>query len=702
MGLREEVASFAKKIAVEIVDPVTLEAYTACRLIPLDKSPGSTELQIRPIGVGEVLRRIVGKTISWCLNSEIQQAAGPLQVSTGLKSGAEAAIHSMKKIFDEQGTDAIILVDAANAFNRLNRNVALHNMQIICPPFATILINTYRIPARLFIVSGGEITSSEGTTQGDTLAMAFYGLSTKPILELLQKQVPEVLQVWFADDATGAGKLEALKLWWDGIQKEGLRYGYFVKPSKSWIVLKDQTKLEQCQEIFKESPIQITCEGKRHLGAAVGTEQFKNEYIDEKVSKWTNNILTLSKIAQSQPHAAYAAFVHGEQHKYTYFLRTLNNISANLKPLDTAITESFLPALFGHELSENERNIVSMSLKEGGLGVKFVGAMSDSCYETSLKVTEPLSEQIRLQSSELPNGTQVAEAKHDMITKVKAAEKQRSDEIKENQTPRLKRMLEQLSEPGASSWLGVLPLESYGCRLNKSEFQDALAIRYCSSIKNLPSKCPCGATYNLTHALDCHRGGFVNARHDNIRNLECKLLSTVVHDVECEPPLQPVINKQGYKASANLKDDARLDVRARGFFRDGQNAFFDVRVTNADCASQQDKTVKSVLRKHESQKKLHYNRRVMEVEHGSFTPLVFTTTGVMSHECSLFHKLLAEKISAKRNENYSDVMRYLRVKLSFLALKSTLLCLRGSRTISVTTDTDVSSDFGLVLGDLGI
>ena len=68
-------------------------------------------------------------------------------------------------------------------------------------------------------------------------------------------------------------------------------------------MLKDQTKLEQCQEIFKESPNQITCEGKRHLGAAVGMEQFKNEYIDEKVSKWTNNILTLSKIVQSQPHA---------------------------------------------------------------------------------------------------------------------------------------------------------------------------------------------------------------------------------------------------------------------------------------------------------------------------------------------------------------------------------------------------------------
>ena len=70
----------------------------------------------------------------------------------------------------------------------------------------------------------------------------------------------------------------------------------------------------------------------------------------------------------------------------------------------------------------------------------------------------------------------------------------------------------------------------------------------------------------------------------------------------------------------------------------------------------------------------------MEVERGSFTPLVFTTTGVMSHECSIFHKALAEKLSDKQGERYEVIMRYLRVKLSFLALKSMLLCLRGSRS----------------------
>ena len=59
------------------------------------------------------------------------------------------------------------------------------------------------------------------------------------------------------------------------------------------------------------------------LGAAIGSPQFKEDYINEKVNKWASNIETLAEIAKSEPHAAYAAYLHGEQHKYNYFKRTL-------------------------------------------------------------------------------------------------------------------------------------------------------------------------------------------------------------------------------------------------------------------------------------------------------------------------------------------------------------------------------------------
>ena len=174
--LREQIAEFARKIASKIIDPTILEAFVACRLIPLDKCPG-----VRPIGIGEVLRRIVGKVISWTLKDEVQAAAGPLQAATGLEGGAEAVIHAMKTIYDEEDVEAVILVDASNAFNRLNRQVALHNIQHVCPAFGRVLINTYRNPSRLFVAGGKEITSQEGTTQGDNLAGTFYALGTTPL-----------------------------------------------------------------------------------------------------------------------------------------------------------------------------------------------------------------------------------------------------------------------------------------------------------------------------------------------------------------------------------------------------------------------------------------------------------------------------------------------------------------------------------------
>ena len=134
----------------------------------------------------------------------------------------------------------------------------------ICPSFSTVLINTYRNPTRLFI-GGGEIASSEGTTQGDALAMQFYGLGTKPILLSLDFNNTNVHQVWLADDATGAGKLVDLKNWWDKVSSEGKKYGYHVKPSKSWLIVKDKNKQLEAEAIFQNTTIQITTSGKRHL-----------------------------------------------------------------------------------------------------------------------------------------------------------------------------------------------------------------------------------------------------------------------------------------------------------------------------------------------------------------------------------------------------------------------------------------------------
>ena len=73
----------------------------------------------------------------------------------------------MHDIFNDEKTHGIVQVDANNAFNTINRNVFLHNISIICPEIATYVTNCYQKPARLFVIGGIELSSEEGTTQGD-------------------------------------------------------------------------------------------------------------------------------------------------------------------------------------------------------------------------------------------------------------------------------------------------------------------------------------------------------------------------------------------------------------------------------------------------------------------------------------------------------------------------------------------------------
>ena len=104
---------------------------------------------------------------------------------------------------------------------------------------------------------------------------------------------------------------------------------------------------------------------------------------------------------------------------------------------------------------------------------------------------------------------------------------------------------------------------------------------------------------------------------------------------------------------------------------------------------------------HEQEKKRAYNARVMEIEQGTFTPIVLTVKGVMAPEATRYHKVLAEKISVKTGERYEDVTRLIRIKLSFLVLKAALLCLRGSRTV-FSQNAASCTDFAFSLNELGL
>ena len=82
---------------------------------------------------------------------DLQNAVGTIQLCAGQDASCEAAVHAMERVFADEDTEAMILVDASNAFNCLNRQVTLHNCGTVCPALSHILINTYRNNSQLFV-----------------------------------------------------------------------------------------------------------------------------------------------------------------------------------------------------------------------------------------------------------------------------------------------------------------------------------------------------------------------------------------------------------------------------------------------------------------------------------------------------------------------------------------------------------------------
>lgn len=200
-------ARVARRLCCEFVDPGGLSAFVTCRLIALGKNPG-----VRPIGIGEVCRRIISKAILKIVGNDVLEAAGPLQLCAGQDGGCEAVVHSIRQIFAESDSEALLLVDAENAFNSLNREVALRNVLHLCPSLGRVLVNTYRDPVNLF-VDGEVFKSAEGTTQGDLLAMAMYAICIVPLINRMS-EVNATDHVWYADECSAIGSLVGVRQWW--------------------------------------------------------------------------------------------------------------------------------------------------------------------------------------------------------------------------------------------------------------------------------------------------------------------------------------------------------------------------------------------------------------------------------------------------------------------------------------------------------
>ena len=141
-------------------------------------------------------------------------------------------------------TGLVLLIDAENAFNSINRKVMLHNLKFICSVIATDIISGYDTPSRLYTVAVGNMLPTEGTTKGDPSAMRVYALSIlsliKFLLEFINLNEMNAKEVVFAHDFSVANSLNSIKDYWEKLIVIGLKYSYFSKPTKFYLIVKEK------------------------------------------------------------------------------------------------------------------------------------------------------------------------------------------------------------------------------------------------------------------------------------------------------------------------------------------------------------------------------------------------------------------------------------------------------------------------------
>ena len=176
----------------------------------------------------------------------------------------------------------------------------------------------------------------------------------------------------------------------------------------------------------------------------------------------------------------------------------------------------------------------------------------------------------------------------------------------------------------------------------------------------------------------CHTGDFPTIRHDEIHDShstnrsvpQCCHWTTPTTTFRWNP--QPSHSQQRRRRTTRHQSERLLEWKPRCiYWRKG----FSPKCTKLPLHESPGRLLSSWT----SQEKGIW-RRVWEVEHGVFTPLVLSTTGGLGREATTFYKRLADLISSKQQKHYSNVICWLRCQLSFAILRSAIMCVRGSRS----------------------
>ena len=209
---------------------------------------------------------------------------------------------------------------------------------------------------------------------------------------------------------------------------------------------------------FIDTKINITSNGQRHLGAAIGSVEFRDVFVKEKVNDWVCQLIMLSKVATFYP---YCAFTAGFRHKFSYIVRTIPDLSEHLQPVEDVIRHKFIPALCeGHSCNDDEHLLLPLPVKFGGLGIPDLTRIAALEYDASRSRTEPIAKKIVSQNDLQDNSNNYVHEYSDITKKKSEYHQSAIVLLRRKMTSSQCKANEIACSDAASIWLSSLPLKS--------------------------------------------------------------------------------------------------------------------------------------------------------------------------------------------------------------------------------------------------
>ena len=507
---------------------------------------------IRPIAVGNLLRRLTSKCFNAGTADRAAARLGPHQLGVGVRGGLEAIVHTVRQLVEIGGEDlAVLQLDLKNAYNMASREAAFKEVEEHFPDCLRWVLTCYNVEAEL-VFGDHIILSRSGFHQGDPLAGLLFSLVLQPIIDRIQAEVPSLkFNGWYLDDGTVVGTKEELRRVVDIIRELGPARGLHLSTAETvhpparpkstiWMFNTNSTEPDPLDRGIPR----IQEAGFVLLGTPVGSPEFVEEKIRSRMEKvkLITDKLPLLQDAQTEFVLLRSCL---SLPKMLYVLRTTDptNLQELWRNYDD-ITREALNKILGVPVNNTQWKQAQLQVDLGGLGLRAAEDHATAAYANSLLSSQDLKEKILdLPEEACPTNipaallAQLSDKQGEEATKENLlgvsqkaislkidlrSHQLLSEHITNTGVQRDIARLASLGLPHSGDWLNVIPSPNLGLHLRSAEWITSAKYRLGCPVFPTSGKCsacPQFSDKEGDHAISCGYQGERTARHNHLRDI---------------------------------------------------------------------------------------------------------------------------------------------------------------------------------------